>query len=131
MPFKHPKYKTGTAVHDIALVELATSVPDFDQFRSPICLPESPPKISQDDCCLISGWGKTGKNEVELEKFISLDTEYKLAHRNYTPFYTTETHLYPNTSRTTYNIIENDQNCIQQYGEEFRYVNKYVNKSVN
>ena len=36
---KHKKYNPSDYSNDIALAELENCVPDFNQFRSPICLP--------------------------------------------------------------------------------------------
>ena len=36
---KHQKYNPSDYSNDIALAELENCVPDFNQFRSPICLP--------------------------------------------------------------------------------------------
>jgi len=116
---KHPRYRSGESLHDIALVELKTCVPSFNQFRAPICLPESAIEYGENDCCLISGWGRTATDQSELEKFVSIDTEYAKSHANYIPFYTSKTPLEPDKPRTTFNIISSDQNCTKQYRNLF------------
>ena len=51
------------------------------------------------DCCTTGGWGKTADNQTQLEEFIKKEQAYKQLNRRYTPFYTTQTALFPTIPR--------------------------------
>ncbi len=63
--FPHPKYNQRAAYFDIALMQMATPIKQFNDFVSSICLPESP---SQDlnrfsfHSAHVAGWGTLQRN---------------------------------------------------------------------
>ena len=46
-------YNAENAENDIALIELEDCVPDFNQFRAPICLPTATKQHGAGECCHI------------------------------------------------------------------------------
>ena len=54
----HPNYVWGSLAHDIALLELETSVKLGSSIR-PLCLPEATTTTSPDEEATVTGWGNT------------------------------------------------------------------------
>ncbi|XP_053231096.1 transmembrane protease serine 12-like isoform X1 [Podarcis raffonei] len=54
----HSDFEWGTFENDVALFQLAKSV-KYNDYIQPICLPDTPPLLSHDTSCYISGWGST------------------------------------------------------------------------
>jgi len=92
----HPQYeknRLGGHDYDIALVELDNCVPEYSQFVQPVCLPYNPTQFQQ-GCGIISGWGKTEKDQELFEL--------------------------PNRLQVTSISMLPDEKCKEDYGNKYR-----------
>ncbi|CAG5089030.1 Oidioi.mRNA.OKI2018_I69.PAR.g12058.t1.cds [Oikopleura dioica] len=90
---------------------LAEEVPSYNEFRSPICLPTSSQQFGEGDCCQVAGWGKTASNQADLDRFIEMDQQCARKTPGYSPLYTKDTPLVPDTPRFTYQEIFPGNEC--------------------
>ena len=54
---------------DVALIKMKNCVEEYTKFIQPVCLPESLHEFSDDICGIVSGWGKSDPNQVEITTF--------------------------------------------------------------
>jgi len=125
------------------LAELENCVPDFNQFRSPICLPtgklihtlsilciihlynsySATHQHGSGECCHIHGWGKTASNQLQLDQFIALDKQKMAEDPAYKSIYPKgeETELFPSEMQATANYIQIDDVCKTHYSKLYKY----------
>ncbi|KHJ44629.1 trypsin [Trichuris suis] len=59
----HPLFKTnGRPSYDAALLKLAGSTSQGGTTVTPICLPDSPPRVGME--CYVAGWGRLGEDKT-------------------------------------------------------------------
>merc|ERR1712131_94815 len=119
---KHRSFNPSDYSNDIALAELENCVPDFNQFRSPICLPTATHQHGSGECCHIHGWGKTASNQFQLDQFIALDKQKVSEDPTYKSIYPKgdKTELFPSEMQATANYIQTDEVCKKHYEKLYK-----------